>query len=211
MPHKIVITGTDTGIGKTVASAVLTLGLNGCYWKPVQSGLEEETDTQAVKRMTGLAGNHFFPETYRLNAPLSPHRAAFLDGIVIDPTKIEIPDTDRPLIIEGAGGLCVPLNPETLYIDLFQQWNLPVILCARTALGTINHSLLSIAAMKEKHLNIAGILFIGEAVEDSMDIIAHYANVPILGRIPVLKEKNAETLQIVWDDIKDKINSCITL
>ncbi|TJV12373.1 MAG: dethiobiotin synthase [Mesorhizobium sp.] len=136
-----VVTGTDTGIGKTVFSAGLAGLLDGFYWKPVQSGLDEETDSEVVARLSGLPDGRVLPEVYRLTMPLSPHRSAEIDGVAIEADDLSFPVLPTPLVIEGAGGLMVPLNRQTRFIDIFEQWRLPVILCARTALGTINHTL----------------------------------------------------------------------
>ena len=162
MPRTYIVTGTDTEIGKTVVSAMLTLALRACYWKAVQSGTQDGTDTKSVQEMTGLPDHHFIPESYVLSQPLSPHRSAELDGTEINLTNLsKIPDTDRPLIIEGAGGLMVPLTRQALLIDLFQKWNMaeekaPLILVSRTGLGTINHTLLSIEALKTRSIPILG-------------------------------------------------------
>ncbi|MDP9195687.1 MAG: dethiobiotin synthase [Pseudomonadota bacterium] len=194
-----IITGTDTGIGKTVCSAVLTLGLKGCYWKPVQSGTAEGTDTQAVRTMTGLPDDHFLPEVYCLKEPLSPHRAAELDGVVIDPGQLEIPDCDRPLIVEGAGGLMVPLTREVLYVDVFRRWNVPVILCARTGLGTINHTLLSVEVLKSRGIPLHGLVLIGPDNPDNMRTIREFTGTRILGHIPPLPALEPQALQRVFE------------
>lgn len=134
MSSRIVVTGTDTGIGKTVFSAGLAGLLGASYWKPVQAGLEEETDAGLVARLGGLPADRIVPERYRLRTPASPHQSAAIDGVRIDPAALDVPTTlGRPLAIEGAGGLMVPLNGDTLYIDIFERWWLPVVLCARTA------------------------------------------------------------------------------
>ncbi len=184
MTRRFVVTGTDTGIGKTVFSAALTGVLDGCYWKPVQSGLIGPTDSEAVVQLSGLPAGRILPEAYKLNAPLSPHRAAELDGVSIDVSRLEPPDVDRPLVIEGAGGLLVPIKRELLYADVFARWELPVILCARTTLGTINHSLLSIESMRLRDINIHGIAFIGSENEDSERTICEIGGVRMLGRLP---------------------------
>ncbi len=196
MSSGFVVTGTDTGIGKTVASAMLTVGLGASYWKPVQSGLDGESDTDAVRRMTGLPDEFFLPEKYRLTQPLSPHRSAELDGIEIDTASLRaIPRTPRRLIIEGAGGLMVPLSRDVLYIDLFVQWQWPVVLCARTGLGTINHTLLSVDALKKRSILIHGILFIGDENSDTQRTICEFSGVKILGRLPVMDKMDAGTLR----------------
>lgn len=196
---RFVITGTDTGIGKTVVSAMLTLALSATYWKPVQSGIEEETDTACVKRLTGLSGAHFLPEQYVLQAPLSPHRSAELDGVTIDPDALRIPDIDGPLLIEGAGGLMVPLTRQTLFIDVFARWQVPVILCARTGLGTINHTLLSIEALRARGVPLRGLIFIGADNPDNIATIADFSGVPILGHLPPLQTIDADALRAAFE------------
>src|SRR5215471_20137118 len=161
MSQTLVVTGTDTGIGKTVFSAGLAAFLRAKYWKPVQAGLAGETDSECVARLGGLSGDCILPERYRLETPASPHRAAEIDGVRIDTDTLHVPDTGKcPLVIEGAGGLMVPISGSKLYIDIFARWRLPVLLCARTALGTINHSLLSIEALRNRGIDILGIAFI---------------------------------------------------
>ena len=195
MTRGIVITGTDTGIGKTVFSAGLAGLLDGFYWKPVQSGLDEETDSEAVARLSGLPAGRVLPEVYRLRMPLSPHRSAEIDGVAIEAAKLSLPDLPGPLIIEGAGGLMVPLNRQTKFIDIFREWQLPVILCARTALGTINHTLLSIEALRARAIPLLGIAFIGEEMVDSQRTIAEFGNVRQLGRLPYLNPLTPKTLR----------------
>ena len=189
-----VVTGTDTGIGKTRFAAALVGALDGCYWKPIQAGLDEPTDSEIVADLSGLPGGRILPEAYRLGAPLSPHRAAELDGIAIDPLSLVPPVTDRPLVIEGAGGVLVPVNRDTLFADLFARWGLPVILCARTSLGTINHSLLAIEALRARGVAMLGIAFIGDANEDSEATIARIGGVRRLGRLPWLEPLDAKML-----------------
>lgn len=189
-----VVTGTDTGIGKTRFAAALTGALDGYYWKPIQAGLDEPTDSEIVVSLSGLAPDRILPERYRLKSPLSPHRAAQLDDIAIDPFNLALPDTDRPLVIEGAGGVLVPLNDTILFADIFARWQLPTILCARTALGTINHSLLAIEALRARNITILGIAFIGDANEDSEATIARLGKVRRLGRLPWIDPMNAKML-----------------
>ncbi|BAB52210.1 MULTISPECIES: dethiobiotin synthase [Mesorhizobium] len=195
MTKRIVITGTDTGIGKTVFSAGLTGLLDGFYWKPVQSGLDEETDSQVVERLAGLPTGRVLPEVYRLKEPLSPHRSAELDGVAIDVAKLSLPDLPGPIVIEGAGGLMVPLNRRTKFIDIFAQWRVPVILCARTRLGTINHTLLSIEALRARSIPLIGIAFIGDEVADTQRTIVEFSGVRQLGRLPHIDPLTSETLR----------------
>jgi dethiobiotin synthetase len=189
-----IVTGTDTGIGKTVFSAALAGALQAHYWKPIQSGLEDETDSQTVARLSGLPRHKILPEAYQLTAPLSPHRSAELDGVEISRKRLLQLPAVEPLVIEGAGGLMVPLTRDWLTIDLFADWQLPVVLCARTALGTINHSLLSIEALRLRDMPIVGVAFIGDANEDSERTICTMGGVKRLGRLPHLETLEAAHL-----------------
>ena len=196
MSRGIVVAGTDTGIGKTVFAAGLADLLGASYWKPIQSGLDSETDSQAVARLGGLSGDRILPEHYRLKTPVSPHQAAAIDGARIDAAALDVPDTGgRPLVIEGSGGLMVPLDRATLYIDIFARWHLPVVLCARTALGTINHSLLSIEALRLRKIEPLGIAFIGEANPESERAICEIGGVRRLGRLPRITPLTQDTLR----------------
>jgi len=194
MSRCLVVSGTDTDVGKTVFAAALTLALSGVYFKPVQCGLDGETDTRTVRRLTGLPSGHFLPEIYRLRTAVSPHRAAELDGVEIDPAKLELPAVERPLIVEGAGGLMVPLTRSDLFIDVFARWHAPLVLCARTALGTINHTLLSLEALQRRSIPIAGVAFVGDENPDTERTIAEMAAVRALGRLPMLPLLSPETL-----------------
>jgi dethiobiotin synthetase len=191
---RFIIAGTDTGIGKTVFAAALTAALDGVYFKPVQAGLAGETDAQAVARLSGLPGERILAEIYRLTLPASPHVAADADHVAIDPDRLTLPETGRALIVEPAGGLMVPLTWRTLSIDLIKRWNAPVILCARTALGTINHSLLSIEALRARDIPVLGIAFIGDEVESTERSIAEFGKVRRLGRLPFLDPLNRDML-----------------
>ncbi|CCV05796.1 Dethiobiotin synthetase [Mesorhizobium metallidurans STM 2683] len=195
MTTRIVVTGTDTGIGKTVFSAGLAGLLDGFYWKPVQSGLDEETDSEAVERLAGLPSGRVLPEAHRLKSPLSPHRSAEIDGVSIEAADLAFPVLPTPLVIEGAGGLMVPINRQTRFIDIFAEWRLPVILCARTELGTINHTLLSIEALRARSIPLIGIAFIGEEVADTQRTITEFGAVRQLGRLPHLVPLTRETLR----------------
>ncbi|TXH80653.1 MAG: ATP-dependent dethiobiotin synthetase BioD [Rhizobium sp.] len=198
MNARIVVTGTDTGIGKTVFSAALAGALDAYYWKPVQAGLDDGTDRDTVMRLSGLPEQRLLREVYRLNTPASPHLAARIDGVVIDPQKLALPKTDRPLVIEGAGGLMVPLTEDFTYIDIMAHWDAPVVLCARTTLGTINHSLLSIEALRARAVPILGVAFIGDENEESERIICKMGEVRHLGRLPHLVSLTGETLRTAF-------------
>jgi dethiobiotin synthetase len=187
---KVVVTGTDTDIGKTVFAAGLAGALGATYWKPVQAGLDGGGDAE---RVAALSGATVLPEAYRLATPCSPHLAAEIDGVTIDPDRLTPPDID-PLVIEGAGGALVPVTRELLYADLFARWGLPTVLVARTSLGTINHSLLSIEALRARKVPILGVAFVGEANEDSEATIAAIGKVRRLGRLPILATLDRPTL-----------------
>jgi len=189
-----IVTGTDTGIGKTVFAAALAGALQAYYWKPIQAGLDDETDSETVSRLSGLPRHKILPEVYKLTHPLSPHRSAELDDVEIRRERLLQPPAVDQLVIEGAGGLMVPLTRDWLAIDLFADWHLPVVLCARTALGTINHSLLSIEALRLRDIPILGMAFIGEANEDSERTICTMGGVRRLGRLPHLPSLDAEKL-----------------
>lgn len=189
----IIVTGTDTEIGKTVFSAALTAALGASYWKPVQAGTDEEGhgDAETVAR---LSGRPVLPSAYRLKTPCSPHRAAEIDGVEIDCDRLALPQVEGPLVAEGAGGVLVPVTRQMLFADLFAHWGRPVVLVARTGLGTINHSLLSIEALRARGVPILGVAFVGEGVEDSEATITAIAGVKRLGRLPRLPDLTRETL-----------------
>ena len=192
-PRRFIVTGTDTDVGKTVFAAGLAAHLHARYWKPVQAGLDGETDSEAVARLSGGRAR-VLPETYRLITPCSPHEAARIDGVTIEPERLALPPGDGPLVVEGAGGALVPVRGDLLFADLFARWGLPVIVVARTALGTINHSLLTLEALRARGIAVHGIGFCGEANAHSEAAIVTFGNVRHLGRLPQLSPLNAETL-----------------
>ena len=201
MNKRIVVTGTDTGVGKTVFSAGLAGLLGANYWKPVQAGLEQEIDSECIRRLGGLSSDRIVPELYRLRTPASPHHSAEIDGVRIDTETLGLPDSgERPLVIEGAGGLMVPLTARTLYIDIFERWQLPVVLCARTGLGTINHSLLSIEALRKRQIRILGMAFIGERNAETESAVCEIGRVRWLGRLPWLVPLTNDRLQAAFKD-----------
>ena len=195
-PDRFFVTGTDTDIGKTLVSAMLAIGLDAGYWKPVQSGLEAETDTEWVRRMTGLPDHYFVPETYRLTRPLSPHAAAESDGLQIDMSAFPLPaSSGHPrLIVEGAGGVMVPLNQDALMLDLIKQLQLPVLLVARSTLGTINHTLLSLSQLKCAHIEVLGVVMNGPKNRGNREAIEHYGGARVIAEIEPLPEINARVL-----------------
>ncbi|BCA57529.1 dethiobiotin synthase [Sphingomonas sp. HMP6] len=192
--NTIVVTGTDTDVGKTVFSAALAGALGAQYWKPVQAGLDPSSDAASVTLLSDLPPERILPEAYRLNTPCSPHRAAEIDGVTIESDRLALPQIAGPLVVEGAGGVLVPVTRDLLFADLFARWACPVVLVARTALGTINHSLLSIEALRGRGVPILGIAFVGDAQDDSEATIAQIGGVKRLGRLPLLDPLNAATL-----------------
>jgi dethiobiotin synthetase len=179
-----IVTGTDTDVGKTVFAAGLTTLIGGWYWKPVQAGLDAGGDAAAVATL-GVPTERVLPEAYRLTTPCSPHRAAEIDGITIEPERLALPP-QRPLVVEGAGGALVPLGGDLLYADLFARWGLPTIVVARTALGTINHSLLTLEALRARGVPVHGIAFVGEREPVAEEAICRIGQAKHLGRLPVL-------------------------
>jgi dethiobiotin synthetase len=192
----IFITGIGTGIGKTIVSAILVEKLNADYWKPIQSGDLDDSDTLMVKGLVSNSTSVFHPEAYRLTQPHSPHKSAMLDGIVIDPGKIVLPKTNNQLVIEGAGGLMVPLNDHFFMIDLIEQLNAEVILVSKNYLGSINHTLLSIELLRAKNIQVRCIIFNGDTDEESERLIGiNTANIP-KQKIPSLKSISREDILI---------------
>ncbi len=199
MSKNFIITGTDTGIGKTVFSSMLMQGLHAAgqkpsYWKPVQSGLDGIVDTRAVQKYSNLSDEFFLPEAYVTSEPLSPHRSAEIDGVEIDPDTLSMPTIDNGLIIEGAGGLMVPLNRKKLYVNQFKKWDASVILVTRAALGTINHTLLSLEALWAREIPVHGIVFMGAGLDDNIKTIAEISGEKVLGHMPWLDDVTPEIL-----------------
>lgn len=194
--HTFIIAGIDTDAGKTIASAVLTEGLKADYWKPVQAGDLHYTDTDKVRKWVSNSESVMHPEAYRLTSPMSPHAAAAIDGVNIQLETYPMPETEgRPLLIELAGGLMVPLRKDYLIIDWLEHLQLPVILVSKYYLGSINHSLLSIDALQRRGIPIAGILFNGTPVETTKQAILAYGNVPFIGHIEEMEKVNAESIK----------------
>ncbi len=189
--RKIVITGIGTDVGKTVVSAIVAEHLKATYWKPVQSGDLENSDTIKVKRLTENVA--VLEEKYKLTEPLSPHESARIDNVNIDLNAFSIPEINTNLIIEGAGGLMVPFNYEgTVYLDLFEKWNIPVIVVSRHYLGSINHTLLTINTLKQRNIPVLGIIFSGKSNKASEEVILNATKVKCIARIPEANEVNKE-------------------
>ncbi len=188
------VTGTDTDVGKTVVAAWLLARLDAWYWKPVQAGRVPETDAETVRRLAEVGADRILPEAYVLDEPIAPHEAARRAGITIDMAKLVPPRTDRLLVVEGAGGLLVPLTDEAYVIDLAMELHLPVILVARATLGTINHTLLSLEALRRRGLPIAGIVVNGPETPHNRAAIERYGRVRVIAEIPRLETINRAAL-----------------
>ncbi|MGA8690909.1 MAG: dethiobiotin synthase [Methyloceanibacter sp.] len=185
------VTGTDTDVGKTVVAAWLlshldTSQIDACYWKPVQAGAEPETDTAAVRRLAEVSDDRILPEAYVLPEAMAPHEAARRAGVEIDMAKLEAPASGRLLVVEGAGGMLVPLTDTAFVIDLAAELHLPVIVVARSTLGTINHTLLSLEALRRRGLPLAGVVINGPEMPHNRAAIERYGQVQVIAEIPWL-------------------------
>jgi dethiobiotin synthetase len=192
--RKIFVTGIGTDVGKTVVSSILVEALKADYWKPIQTGSFFATDTATVQKLISNSESKFHPESFSLKQYMSPHAAAELEGVEINLAGINFPDTQNTLIIEGAGGLMVPLNKKEFVIDIAIKFDAEVILVMQNYLGSINHSLLSIDSLKHRGLKILGIVFNGPTHKLSEDIVLDYAGVKLLGRINKEGEINKEVI-----------------
>jgi dethiobiotin synthase len=203
MKHGFFVTGTDTNVGKTVVSAALMCALRQrqsvCYWKPIQTGIETDDDTKFVVQLAECTEKEIYNAGYRLEKPLSPHLSARLANI-----KIEIDEiinlfekaSDLPFwIVEGAGGILVPLNENDLMLDLIEKLRLPVVITARSGLGTINHTLLTLKVLQTRNLAIAGVIMNGELNAENRLAIKHYGRVKVIGEMPVFDKVNFQNLQ----------------
>lgn len=199
MADAIIVTGTDTDVGKTVFAAALTRALDAYYWKPVQAGFDESgADRERVAYLSAAPRERILPEAYRLSIACSPHRAAEIDGVAIEPARLALPDLAGPLVVEGAGGVLVPISRTETYLDQFIRWQMPAVLVARTELGTINHSLLSIQALRRGGVPLLGVAFVGNPQEDSENTICAMGQVKRLGRLPLLDVLTPQSLSAAF-------------
>jgi dethiobiotin synthetase len=196
MTQRYFITGTDTGVGKTVLSALLCAALNASYWKPIQTGTDVDSDSRTVESLAGMAAERILPEAYQFAPAVSPHLAARRAGVRIELGKIKLPAevADAPLIVEGAGGVLVPINERESMVDLMRQLGLSVLLVARSSLGTINHTTLSLAALRNAGVDVAGVVMTGAPNADNRMAIEEYGKVRVVGEIPWLAELNRSVL-----------------
>ena len=195
---RLVVCGTDTDVGKTVVSALLVEGLGARYWKPVQSGVEGGGDRDRVAALLDLAAERIVPEAYRLAAPVSPHWAAEREGVTIDPERLALPPGDGSLVVECAGGLLVPLRRDWLQIDQIARWGLPVVLVARSGLGTLNHTLLSLEALRQRRIPVLGLVLNGQPHPDNPRTLAELGGVPVLAELPPLDPLDRDALRRQW-------------
>jgi dethiobiotin synthetase len=197
------ITGTDTGIGKTLTAAILLYALKKQYWKPIQAGLPH--DIKIVRELTGLSDDHFFPSTYQFNASLSPDQAANLENKCIDLRECILPKNTRGLLVEGAGGVMVPLNANHTMLDLMLHLNFPVVVVARGTLGTLNHTLLTLEALRHRKVTVHGVIFCGTLNNDNKKTIEIRGKVPTLLCIPTFEKLTPPILQHWVQDNKKTI------
>jgi dethiobiotin synthetase len=197
------VTGTDTGIGKTALAALLVAALDANYWKPIQTGSIEGTDRETVRRLAEVPEERLLREAYCFEPPVSPHLAAQeagvrirLDNLAWPPTEVR--DAERTWIVEGAGGVLVPINESETMIDLMRRIALPVVVAARSTLGTINHTLLTLAALRAARLEVRGVVFVGDAHEGNRRAIEHYGETRVVGRIPWIESVNRAALLEVF-------------
>ena len=193
--HKIIIAGCGTDVGKTVVSAIVTTLFKGDYWKPVQCGHEKNSDTETMKKLLCLENHQVFNSAYSFKASVSPHHAARLENTTIDKQIITLPQTSRPLIIESIGGVYVPLTTSELTIEPFKTWNCTWIIVSKNYIGSINHTLLTIGALKQHNISIAGIIFNGEPNDDSESAILKISKLPFLARLLPEETINQSTIQ----------------
>lgn len=200
MSHQYIIAGISTEIGKTFISSILTEALEADYWKPIQSGALDFTDTDTVKSLISNSKTVFHPETYQLTEPMSPHAAAAIDGVEINLSNFVLPETKNNLIVELAGGLMVPLNDGETNLDLIKKMALPVILVSQNYLGSINHTLLSVAVLKQQNIPIIGLIFNGKQNISSEEFILNYTGLECLGRVD-FEEKIDRDVVKKWANI----------
>ena len=206
MSMDLFVTGTDTGVGKTLVSAMLCAALEGVYWKPIQTGSSEDSDRRTVKELAELPAERTLPECYVFDPPVSPHLAAEWAGATIDLGAIRRPGgkLPGPLIVEGAGGVLVPVNQSEFMLDLMRRLDLPVVVVSRSALGTINHTVLTLRAIQGAGLAVKGVVTVGTPNADNERAIERYGGAPIIGRVPLLEVINRATLLEVFNREFDK-------
>ena len=207
---KFIICGTDTDIGKTLISSFFVRGLNSFYWKPIQSGIELQTDSQTVETLAKISRKKIIKEAYVFTKPLSPHWASEIDQKTINFDMLRLPEVKGSLIVETAGGLMVPITRNFLQIDQITQWKLPVILVCKSSLGTLNHTLLSIEALKRRNIDILGLVVNGEKHLDNPKTLVEFSGIPLITEFPYIKKMDSNNLDILWKELEIK-NKLISL
>lgn len=195
------ITGTDTGVGKTLVSAWLLTHIEATYWKPVQAGTEPSTDCATVQRLAELPVGRILPEAYLLPEPMAPHEAARRAGVTLDMKKLQLPACDGLVVVEGAGGLMVPITDKAFMIDLAAELDLPIVLVARSTLGTINHTLLSIEAIRRRGLPLVGVVISGPETPHNRAAIECYGQVEVIAEIPWLETIDRDALKAIEPEL----------
>ena len=203
---KLIICGTDTDVGKTLISSFFVRGLKSFYWKPIQSGIETETDSQSILRLSGIKKEKILKEAYIFEKPVSPHWAAEIDGKKIDINLLNLPKIDGSIVIETAGGLMVPITRNFLQIDQIRKWNLPVIIVCRSSLGTLNHTLLTIEALKKRNIKILGLIINGEKHLDNPKTLREFSKLPIIAEFPRLNNIDKNNLDRLWKELNIEKN-----
>ena len=199
MKESLFVTGTDTNVGKTLLSALLVAALDAIYWKPIQTGATEGTDCQTVIKLAEIPEAQTIPESYCFDPPVSPHLAAEASGVTIDLARIRVQlKVDKPVIAEGAGGILVPINDSESMLDLARHLGFPILIAARAALGTINHTLLTVRALRCAKMCVKGIVMIGNRNKDNERSVEQFGAVPVVGWIPWLDKIDRETLLQVF-------------
>ncbi len=212
MIYDLFVTGTDTNVGKTLLSALLVAALDGIYWKPIQTGAIEGTDRHTVMQLAEISEDRTSPEAYMFGPPVSPHLAAEAAGATIrltniwrpEPREGPLPEGDRRIIAEGAGGILVPINETETMLDLIRYLHFPVVVAARTVLGTINHTSLTVRVLRSAGVDVVGVVMIGDRNDDNERSIEQYADVPVVGRIPWLDRINRDELLRVYESDFDR-------
>ena len=203
---KFIICGTDTDVGKTLISSFFVRGLQSFYWKPIQSGIGTETDSQFILRLSGIEKKKILKEAYIFNKPVSPHWAAEIDKKKIDINLLNLPSIEGSLVVETSGGLMVPITRNFLQIDQIKKWALPVVIVCRSSLGTLNHTLLTIEALKKRNIKILGLMVNGEKHQDNPKTLRQFSKLPIIAEFPRLKNVDKNNLDRLWQELNIEIN-----
>ena len=201
MSNSYFITGIGTDVGKTVVSSILCELLHATYWKPIQSGDLQNSDSKKIQQWLNNTVE-IIPEAHLFSEALSPHVASKIDGVSINPAMLNLPKTAGNLIVEGAGGWLVPINEAGItFADLAEQWNIPIILVSRHYLGSINHTLLSIESIQSRNVNIHGIIYVGEPLPDTCEIIEKISGVKTLFTVPIFDKVDKETIKLFVNEL----------